>query len=127
MPFSTKKGTEDAYIQMDASGPKDSQSALLSTFTSFNLAQTTRYSAVLLICLLFASPAVFGQSTNYLWTGQTSAQTQIDTDHTSSWYIHVLNGPVLLGGGNFTMKEGSSASATVTLTLYQGSSRAGTV
>jgi uncharacterized repeat protein (TIGR01451 family) len=76
--------------------------------------------------LTVARPAT-AQSTYYLWTGQTSAQTQIDTNHTSSWHIIVHSGSFAFGGGNFTMKAGSSASATVTLKLYQGSSTGGTV
>src|SRR5207249_447980 len=95
--------------------------------TYFDLGGSARYLAALLICLFFSASAAFAQSTYYLWTGQTAAQTQIDSFHTSSWYIHVLNGPVPMGGGNFTMKAGSSATANVTLTLYQGSSTAGSI
>src|ERR1051326_1251265 len=77
---------------------------------------------VVFIFLFCFSPNSSAQTPYYVWTGQTSAQTQIDSFHTSSWYIEVFNGPLLLGGGNFTMKAGSSATADVTLSLYQGSS-----
>src|SRR5947207_1546278 len=55
----------------------------------------------------------------YLATGQTGAQTQIDVNHTSSW-VMTPNVNFDLGGGLFTMKDGSSTSATVNLSLYQG-------
>ena len=62
----------------------------------------------------------------YLATGQTGAQTQIDVNHTSSWEM-TPNLNFDLGGGLFTMKDGSSTSATVILTLYQGIDATGSV
>src|SRR5438128_1265542 len=82
---------------------------------------------ILIIARVCLELPALAQSPYYIYTGQSSAQTQIDTSHTSSWYLHVVSGPLSLGGGNFTMKEGSSATADVTLTLYQGSSTSGTV
>ena len=60
----------------------------------------------------------------YLATGQTGAQTQIDVNHTSSWLM-TPNSNFDLAGGLFTMKDGSSTSATVTLSLYQGLNASG--
>ena len=82
---------------------------------------------ILIIAGVCLELPALAQSPYFIYTGQSSAQTQIDTSHTSSWYLHVVSGPLSLGGGNFTMKEGSSATADVTLTLYQGSSTSGTV
>src|SRR5437867_6073542 len=82
---------------------------------------------ILIIAGVCLELPALAQSPYYIYTGQSSAQTQIDTSHTSSWYLHVVSGPLSLGGGNFTMKEGSSATADVTLTLYQGSSTSGAV
>lgn len=62
----------------------------------------------------------------YLATGQTGAQTQIDVNHTSSWLM-TPNSIFDLGGGLFTMKDGSSTSATITLSLYQGISASGSL
>ena len=56
----------------------------------------------------------------YLATGQTGAQTQIDVNHTSSW-VMTPNVNFDLGGGLFTMKDGSSTSATVNLSLIKAS------
>ena len=83
--------------------------------------------AGILLLLSVAGGTAHAQTPYLLWTGQTAAQTQIDTNHKSIWYINVLSSTVLFGGGNFTMKKGSSATDTVTLTLYQGSNTSGTV
>ena len=77
---------------------------------------------ILVSALLWLSTAsdAFAQSTYYLWTGQSGAQTQIDVDHKSSWYITVASGSSFtFGGGKFTIKKGSSASDTISLELYQ--------
>ena len=60
----------------------------------------------------------------FITTGQAGAQTQIDIDHTSSWLI-TPGANFLLGGGNFTMKEGPTTGATISLTLYLGSDATG--
>ena len=62
----------------------------------------------------------------YLATDQTGAQTQIDVNHTSSWEM-TPNINFDFAGGLFTMKDGSSTSATVILTLYQGIDATGSV
>src|SRR5213080_1044754 len=55
----------------------------------------------------------------YLATGQTGAQTQIDVNHTSTWEMTPdIN--FAFGGGLFTMKDGSSSTDDVILSLYEG-------
>lgn len=69
----------------------------------------------------FSTPG-FAQ-TFYLYTGQTGAQTQIDTNHTTSWRITVgSNKTVTLGGAKLTMKHGPQTKTDVSLKLYSGSS-----
>ena len=67
------------------------------------------------------STTASAQAAYSLWTGQTGAQTQIDVNHTSSWYITVNSGTVLFGGGQFTIKRGSATTNSITLKLYAGS------
>ncbi len=58
----------------------------------------------------------------YITTGQSGAQTQIDTIHTSTWTI---NSTVAfqLGGGIFTMKDNNGGTTDdIFLTLYTGTS-----
>lgn len=62
----------------------------------------------------------------YLATGQTGAQTQIDVSHSSSW-VMTPNTAFAFGGGLFTMKQGQSTVAPVTLALFQGTSAAGSL
>lgn len=82
--------------------------------------------ARLFLSLMAGALSAFATPIYYLTTGQTGAQTQIDINHTSSWTLT----PTFafdLGGGSFEMKAGSSAAATALLTLYQGTSQAGTI
>src|SRR5687767_575412 len=84
-----------------------------------SVVRATRASALLILCLLCPAADAFAQ--NYtIYTGQTGAQTQLDINHYSAWYISVKSGTVSLGGGNFQMKKGSASSAVVTLTVYRG-------
>src|SRR6185369_6774101 len=83
--------------------------------------------AVTALIMMISSTTAFAQGTYYLYLDQTGAQTQIDVTHTTSWYITVLSGSFVFGGGHFQMKKGSSASANGSLTLYQGSNTTGTV
>jgi hypothetical protein len=62
----------------------------------------------------------------YFVTGQTGAQTQLDANHTTSWSFTATSAWTL-GGGDFAMKDGSSTSANIALSLYQGTSSAGTL
>src|SRR5258707_493257 len=61
-----------------------------------------------------ATPTIY-----YLSTGQTGAQTQIDTFHSTTWAFTATS-DWELGGGNFTMKDGSSTTDDVMLTVYEG-------
>lgn len=74
---------------------------------------------------LFSSLIVsFGVSaqTYYVTTGQTGAQTQVDVNHTSTWTLNVGSGyTVNFGGANLTMKDGSSTTSSLVLSLYAGS------
>jgi len=72
----------------------------------------------LLVSLCNAAPAY------YLATDQTGGQTQIDVTHTSTWLLEP-NVDFSFAGGLFIMKAGNSASASVTLSLYQGNNDAG--
>jgi uncharacterized repeat protein (TIGR01451 family) len=82
---------------------------------------------IVVVCCFGTATPVHAQAPYLLWTGQAAAQTQIDTQHKNSWYITVVSGSFVFGGGNFTMKAGSTATADVTLTIYQGGSTSGTV
>jgi uncharacterized repeat protein (TIGR01451 family) len=64
----------------------------------------------------------------YVETDQTGAQTQIDVNHSSTFYLGVVSS-IQFGGGNFVMKRGSATSALdkSTLTLYANSVCSGTV
>ena len=53
----------------------------------------------------------------YVYTGHTGAQTQIDTNHTTSWYIRTGGSPVLFGGAYLTMKIGKSTTADIVLAI----------
>lgn len=86
--------------------------------------QATRLLWLLLAVL--ALPGAAGQS-YWLYSGQSGAQTQIDVDHTSTWTIQVTSGTLLFAGARLTMKRGPSSSTSVTLSLYQGNSAAGTL
>jgi hypothetical protein len=77
---------------------------------------------VLLAAVLCSSMSM--AATVFLSTDHTGAQTQIDLNHTSSWAFSV-NTTTDLAGGVFTMKDGSSTAADITLSLYQGSSASG--
>ena len=78
---------------------------------------------VVTLLWLWAAPDAFAQSTYYLWTGQSGAQTQVDINHKSSWYITVATGSSFtFGGGKFDIKKGSRTSASISLKLYQNNS-----
>lgn len=62
----------------------------------------------------------------YLYTGQTGSQTQIDINHSKSWTFTAPSA-LVFAGGYFTIKRGPSTTATVTLSLYQGTDNTGTL
>jgi hypothetical protein len=72
----------------------------------------------ILLLLTLAATSALSASTNYLYveTDQTGANTQIDANHTSSWNFTALSDWVL-GGGLFTMKQGSKTSLDIYFTL----------
>jgi uncharacterized repeat protein (TIGR01451 family) len=73
----------------------------------------------LALILLLPVTATTAAAQSYIYTGQSGAQTQIDVNHTSSWYVQVSAGNTMtLGGGKFHMKKGPTATGSVTLTLY---------
>jgi hypothetical protein len=84
------------------------------------------------VCLVsaagFASRAnaVPTLTTYYLTTGQTGAQTQIDLNHTATWSFTATSS-WLLGGGNFTMKDGSNSTANVVFSVYNGTDTTGSL
>ena len=73
-----------------------------------------------------ANPAKALPVLYYLTTGQSGAQTQIDVDHTTSWSF-TAGSAWTLGGGNFTMKDGSATTSTIALSVYEGTSASGTL
>ena len=86
-----------------------------------------RVSLVAAFLWLSTASDALAQSTYYLWTGQSGAQTQVDVKHKSSWYIIVSSGSSFtFGGGKFAIKKGSRTSDTISLKLYQNNS-AGTL
>ena len=84
----------------------------------------TQIGPKLAVTLLISTSFCLAGTVDYLSTGQTGAQTQIDTLHTSSWSL-TPSSDFSLGGGVFDMKEGQSASADVVLSLFQGSDDTG--
>ena len=86
-----------------------------------------RVSLVAAFLWLSTASDALAQSTYYLWSGQSGAQTQVDVKHKSSWYIIVSSGSSFtFGGGKFAIKKGSRTSDTISLKLYQNNS-AGTL
>ena len=59
-------------------------------------------------------------SAYYLYTGHTQAQTQIDTNHTTSWSL-TPSQSWDLGGGRFVMKRGTTTAGDISLVLRSGS------
>lgn len=78
------------------------------------------FSALLLATLVWigACTAAAQAADYYVVTGQTGAQTQIDTNHTSSFTIKTTGLGVQFFGGKFTMKAGSATTSTVKFSLY---------
>jgi len=55
----------------------------------------------------------------FVTTDITGAQTQIDTNHMSSWVVNV-NSNVDVVGGKFVMKDGSQTVGSLTFSIYAG-------
>lgn len=73
----------------------------------------------MIFSLFFGADAALAADPYYLYTGQTAAQTQIDSaPHTSTWYLDVT-GSFDFGGGRFTIKQ-NNATANIVLRLYRG-------
>ena len=90
--------------------------------------QTFSAPVVALVALVrdtLSPPMMAAVGDYYLWTGQTGAQTQVDRQHSSSWYVTVT-GSTQLGGGLFTIKRGPSTTANIVLTV-RANGPAGTV
>ncbi len=71
----------------------------------------------LLTAFMIAGPQA-ASAQYYVTTGQSGAQTQIDSAPHMSTFMLSVTAPVTFGGGKFTMKRGSASSATVEYTLY---------
>src|SRR5579859_7376588 len=76
--------------------------------------------------LFLLAPFCMGSPTYYLATGQTGAQTQIDTAHTSTW-LFTPNTDFSFGGGLFDMKAGQSVVDDLVISIYQGTDATGTL
>jgi hypothetical protein len=72
------------------------------------------------VLLLSLSASVFADPIYYFSTGQSGAQTQIDTNHFSSWIVTPTN-DITINGGIFTMKDGPKTIEPITFSLYLGS------
>jgi PEP-CTERM motif len=81
---------------------------------------------VLIVTGLLASEARAVPTTYYLTTGQSGAQTSIDAAASTTWSFTATSN-WLLGGGNFVMKDGSTTSADITLSVYLGTNSGGTL
>ena len=80
---------------------------------------------VLLLVSLFSLAL---QAQTYIVTGHTGSQTFINTSATSTFNFTVpASGTWSVLGGKFTMKDGSSTSADITLSLYAGATATGPV
>src|SRR4051794_12147606 len=83
--------------------------------------------AALLSGAAFAStPASAPAPVYYLTTGHTGAQTQIDLNHSTTWSL-IAALAWSLGGGDFPMKDGTSSTADVTLSAYDGTGATGSL
>jgi hypothetical protein len=82
--------------------------------------KTFKYVRRLGVLSLLLAASALAQSGGYITTPITGAQTFINTSATSTWTIT----PTFnfgFGGGRFTMKADGTASAAVTLSVYDGS------
>ena len=80
-----------------------------------------------ILLLLISFTALIGTQTRadtivYPTTGQTSAQTQVDTYHTSRFYLIASDNHTSIGGANLTIKLGPQTNTPITVTLYSDSS-----
>jgi hypothetical protein len=78
------------------------------------------------LCLASLSALASASPIYYLSTGQTGAQTQVDTAHTSTWLL-TPNVDFSFAGGLFTMKAGGSVANDINLSIYLGSDNTGTL
>jgi hypothetical protein len=81
---------------------------------------------VVLLLLFFGATDKADALSYYVWTPNTGAQTQIDSTHTSEWWISAT-GTFDFQGGHLSMKSGSSATTNVSLALYRGVDATGTL
>ena len=90
------------------------------------MGQFQKLLAIVIAALIFGGLSGRAQAQSiipyYVETGQTGAQTQIDTNHKSSFTIRASS-EIDFYGGKFVMKAGSSASAPLTLTLYDSAAK----
>ena len=79
---------------------------------------------ILILLGLAAGRPAMATPVYYLSTGQAGAQTQIDVNHTTSWSFTATSNWDL-GGGDFTMKDGSATTAGIMLAVYEGTNSSG--
>jgi len=80
----------------------------------------------ILSVVFFGAVSICQGTTFYVATNQSGAQTQIDVNHSSTW-VFTPNVDFDFGGGLFYMKAGSSSTADVVFSLYQGTDATGTL
>jgi len=73
----------------------------------------------ILFIFVLLLPTARAQELYYFTTDQTGAQTQIDTNHVSSWYFGV-NYNIAFAGGQFSMKSGNAVTGDVTFGIFAG-------
>lgn len=76
------------------------------------------------LAFLLLTASAYSTPLYYLATGQTGAQTQIDINHTSSWLL-TPNVNFDFGGGVFTMKDGTTTTDNIILSIYKGTNNLG--
>lgn len=77
--------------------------------------------ALCLAGIIASGTANAADPTYYFTTDITGAQTQIDINHLSSWIVGVsTNSSIEVIGGQFTMKDGSQTSGSLTFSIYTG-------
>ena len=81
---------------------------------------------MMVLWILLAALALPRASAQYfLYSGQSSAQTQIDVNHQSTWLLQLTSGTLAFGGAKLTMKLGPSTVQNVTFSFYNGTSTSG--
>lgn len=79
-----------------------------------------------IFAVTFALFFALGTASASVWvqTGQTTAQTQIDFNHSSTWNFTPIQ-QFVFSGGRFTMKDGSQTNSNIVFSVYEGTNANG--